>query len=212
MLSLWETRVRSRKLYRRTDPGKMNAKYPPTLPGRFGHGGPSRGSASRACCGYKDKQHLAKGADRVWGDFWSTRHRIEDLDGAVSWFSLYKHLSPGNRCFLSQSRCLRRDQIVSLFDRGSTANGLRNFGNCGLRARLRSEYLQEQKDNISGETKQRESRKEIGSPTKEDLYKLQCRFRIEPELSHDSPVPTQVLCLRWLEIQADAGGSQSWAP
>ncbi len=126
--------------------------------------------------------------------------------------ALTQHRSPGNRCFLSQSLCVCKDQFVNLFNHGSAAGGLWHFGNCGLRARLPSEYLQAQKNNISGETKHRKSRKEIGSPTKEDLYKFQCRFRIEPEISHDSPLPTQALCLRWLEIQADAGGSQSRAP
>jgi len=101
---------------------------------------------------------------------------------------------------------------VILIRRGSTTDRLRNLGDSGLRVMLRSEYLQEQKDNISGETEQRESRKEIGSPPKEDPYKFQCRFRIEPEISHDLPLPTQALCLRWLEIQVDAGGSQSRAP
>lgn len=130
--------------------------------------------------------------------------------------ALTQHLSRGNGCILSQSRCFCRDQIVSLFNHGSTPDGLRNFGNCGLRARLRSEYLQAQKDNISGETKHRKCRKEIGSPTKEDLYKFQCRFRIEPEISHDSPLPTQAwACDGWrfrrMRVEVNRGHLESFS-
>ena len=136
---------------------------------------------------------------------------------AVTWrtnsdSALKQHLYPGNGCFLNQHRRIGGEQVVALLNHGSTAHRLENFGKSDLRARLRSEYLPAEKDNISGEAKQRESCKEIGSPTKEDLYKLQCRFRIEPEISHDLPLLTQALCLRWLENQADAGGRQSWAP
>ena len=88
--------------------------------------------------------------------------------------------------------------------------GVLNFGNCGPRMRFRGEIFQAQKNDISGKTNQRESRREVGSRTKEDLYKFQRGFRTEPEISHRSP-RSQASCLRWLEIQADAGGSQSRA-
>jgi hypothetical protein len=81
-----------------------------------------------------------------------------------------------------------------MLNHGSTAHRLENFGKSDLRARLRSEYLPVEEDNISGEAKHRESCKEIGSSAKEDLHKLQCCFRIEPEISHDWPL-TQALCL-----------------
>lgn len=74
---------------------------------------------------------------------------------------------------------------MSLLNCGDTAYRLRNFRNADLRARLRSEYFKAQKDNISAETKHRKTRKEIGTPAKEHLYKFQCRFRIEAERFHD---------------------------
>ncbi len=81
------------------------------------------------------------------------------------------------------------------FNRGSTADKVRNFGNADLHAGLRSEYLPAEKDNVSAEAEQRESRKEIGSPTKKDLDKFQCRFRIEPEIPHKAPfLPRRCVC------------------
>jgi hypothetical protein len=96
-------------------------------------------------------------------------------------------LDAGSSCFLNQNRRIGGVQVVFLLNQGSTAHRLENFGKLDLRARLRSEYLPAEKDNISREGKQRESCKEIRSSAKEELYKPQCRFRIEPEISHDLP-------------------------
>jgi hypothetical protein len=119
--------------------------------------------------------------------------------GAVTWMissdsGLKLDLYPGNGPFLNQRPRIAGERLVVLLNHGSTAHRPENFGSSDLPASLRSEYLPAEEDGISGEAKHRESCKEISSSAKEGLYKLQCRFRIEPEISHDWPL-TQAACL-----------------
>ncbi|HYK89718.1 MAG TPA: hypothetical protein VE398_13155 [Acidobacteriota bacterium] len=84
---------------------------------------------------------------------------------------------------------------MRLLSHGSRADGLGNFDNGALGTRARGENFQAQKNDVNENTNQPKSRKEVGSPTKEQLYELQDRFRIEPEVCHDLPLPAQALRL-----------------
>ena len=61
--------------------------------------------------------------------------------------------------WLREDRCLGGEQFEILINQGSTSDGMWDFDQSGFRGRVRREYLHAQKDNISGEAKQRASRK-----------------------------------------------------
>ena len=85
------------------------------------------------CFGHR-RQIAARVADRI---LWEI-----DSDSVLT-----QHLS------CRQKGWLRGNRIVSLLNRGRTADLRRDFGDLGLGARSRRECLQAQKDNISGERK-----------------------------------------------------------
>ena len=66
------------------------------------------------------------------------------------WRSSHPHRFLPLTFWHNQNRRLWEDHISILFNHGSTAYLRRDLGDLGLRAKLRSEYLQAEKDNISG--------------------------------------------------------------